>query len=92
MSGFGLLFSAKIMRVFHSSQIFSAGYTSRLYIYIRIYNRYSYAVSLICPAKIIPPHRKLQIITDLVPIIPFWVPSFPLKIKRQSIVLDVTDL
>lgn len=77
LSELGLLFSAKITPVFHSRQIFSAGYTSRLYIYIRIYNLYSDAAPIICPTKIIPPDRNLQIIPGMVPIIPFWVPSFP---------------
>ena len=40
-------FSAKIMRVFHSCQIFSAGYTSRLYKYLCIYNRYCNTILLI---------------------------------------------
>ena len=31
----------------HSSQIFSAGYTSRLYMYISIHNRYSDAAPII---------------------------------------------
>lgn len=36
-----ILSAAKIKCNFHSHQIFSAGYSSRLYMYIGIYNRYS---------------------------------------------------
>lgn len=45
--------------------------------YIRIYNLYSDSNSLNCPAKIITPYRTFKIIQGMVPIIPFWVSSFP---------------
>ena len=67
------LFSAKIVSDFHSRQIISPVYTSRLYKYISIYNQYSDTISLICPAKIIPKRRSFQIFQCDVRACPFRV-------------------
>lgn len=72
-------FSAtKIEWNFQSRQIFSAGYNTRLYKYIGIYNRYSGYRWLNSTAKITSPHRTFQITPVMVLVIPLWLPSFPL--------------
>lgn len=67
--------AAKIKCNFHSHQIFSAGYNTRLYMYLSIYNRYS-VIAFQFPAFC----RTLQITPDMVPVIPFWVSSFPSRV------------
>lgn len=75
------LSAAKIESVFHFHQIFSAGYSTRLYMYIDIYNQYSDYRPLNCPTKIIPPRRTFQIILADVRECPFWFRYFPRNVR-----------
>lgn len=64
--------AAKIKCNFHHHQIFSAVYSTRLYMYLDIYNRYS-VIDFQFPAFC----RTLQITPDMVLVISFWILSFP---------------
>lgn len=76
--------SAKISSNFHHHQIFSAGYSSRLYMYIGIYNRYGCYRPLNRSAKIMPPRRTFQIISANVRECPFWFRSFPRNVRMNG--------
>lgn len=78
------LSAAKISSNFRHHQIFSAGYSSRLYMYIGIYNRYSDYRLLNRSAKIIPPRRTFQIISANVRECPFWFRSFPRNVRMNG--------
>lgn len=69
--------AAKIKSYFQSRQIFSARYSTRLYKYIDIYNRYSAIRLLNCPAMIMSQCWILQILSEV-------APMFTLQVLSES--------